>query len=139
MNLNSLFGLIPSCVGILMVVLGAFFWFRTKNFVGIAQETKGTVTELQYDSDSEGSGYYSVFKFTTINGQTIEKTSNIRSNPPQHQVGQVIEVLYNPSSPNDARIKSTTNLYFVPILLSGLGVVFFCMGIVMVVLLGFFG
>jgi len=133
MNLTALIGLIPGCVGIFMIALGAFFWYRTKNFVGKAQETKGTVTELRYDSDSEGGGYYSVFQFKTMNGQEIEKVSNIRTNPPQHKVGQVIDILYDPANPNDARIKKTTNLYFVPFLLGGMGIIFVCTGIVVVI------
>jgi len=135
MNLNLFLGLIPSCVGVFMVALGAFFYFRTKNFVARSQETKGTVTELAYDSDSEGSGYYSVFTFTTIAGQVIEATSNVRSNPPQHKVGEVIDILYDPAKPKDARIKKSSTLYFVPLLLSGMGITFFCVGIVLFVLL----
>lgn len=138
MNLNALFGLIPGCVGIFMIALGAFFYFRTKSFSEKAQETKGTVTELAYEEDSEGSGYYTIFQFTTISGQVIEKTGNIRSSPPAHQVGEVIDVLYDPANPNDARIKKTSSLYFVPMLLGGMGIVFFCLGIFIFVL-GLFG
>ncbi|MBL8097799.1 MAG: DUF3592 domain-containing protein [Anaerolineales bacterium] len=138
MNLNALFGLIPSCIGILLVLLGAFFWFRTKSFIGKAQQAKGTIVDLQYDSDSDGSGYYSVFKFKTINGQEIQKTNSVRTNPPQHKVGQVIDVLYDPANANDARINSTTNLYFVPLLLGGMGFLFFCSGIAVVIFMGFF-
>lgn len=137
MNLNALFGLIPGCIGVLMVALGAFFWFRTKNFVGSAQEAKGTVTEVRYDSDSEGGGYYSVFKFKPINGQEIEKVSNMRTNPAQHQVGQVIDVLYDPNNPNDARIKKATNLYFVPVLLAGMGLIFIFSGLCVTLSMGF--
>lgn len=140
MNLNALFGLIPGCIGVLLMVLGAFFWFRTKNFVGSAQETKGTVTDVRYEHDSEsGGGYYSVFKFKSINGQEIEKVSNLRTNPPQHQVGQVIDVLYDPNNPNDARIKKATNLYFVPVLLGGMGLIFVCSGLCVTLALGFSG
>lgn len=138
MNLNALIGLIPSCVGILMVAIGAFFYFRTKKFSERAQETKGTVIELVYDSDSEGGGYYTVFQFTTTTGQTIEKTGSIRSNPPAHKVGEVIDILYDPAKPNDARIKKTSSLYFVPMLLGGMGIVFFCAGI-LVFMLGLAG
>lgn len=138
MNLNALFGLIPSCVGFFMIALGAFFYFRTKSFSEKAQEVKGTVTELAYDSDSEGSGYYTIFQFTTTSGQVIEKSGNIRSNPPAHQVGEVIDILYDPANPNDARIKKTSSLYFVPMLLSGMGIVFFCLGI-FIFMLGLFG
>lgn len=138
MNLNALFGFIPSCIGLFMIALGAFFYFRTKKFSEKAQEAKGTVTELAYDSDSEGSGYYTIFQFTTISGQVIEKSGNIRSSPPAHTVGEVIDVLYDPANPNDARIKKTSSLYFVPMLLGGMGIVFFCLGI-FIFMLGLFG
>ena len=132
--LNALIACIPMGVGILMVALGAFFYVRTKNFVSRSQEVKGTVTKLVYDSDSEGSGYYTVFQFTTLNGQINETTSNVRTNPASHKVGEVIDVLYDPANPKDARIKKTSTLYFVPMLVGGLGGVFFCMGVALFVL-----
>ena len=129
MNLNALFGLIPSCIGFFMIALGAFFYFRTKSFSEKAQEVKGTVTELAYDSDSEGSGYYTIFQFTTTSGQVIEKTGNIRSSPPAHQVGEVIDVLYDPANPNDARIKKISSLYFLPLLFGFMGFIFGGIGV----------
>lgn len=132
--LNALIGCIPMGVGILMVALGVFFYVRTKNFVGRSQEVKGTVTELAYESDSDGSGYYTVFQFTTLTGQRIEAAGNVRSNPASHKLGEVIDVLYDPANPNDARIKKTSTLYFVPMLLSGMGGVFFCLGVAFFVL-----
>lgn len=132
--LNALIGCIPMGVGILLVALGVFFYVRTKDFVSRSQETKGTVTNLTYESDSEGGGYYTVFQFTTLTGQMIEAAGSVRSNPPSHKLGEVIDVLYDPAKPNDARIKKTSTLYFVPMLLSGLGGVFFCLGMALFVL-----
>lgn len=138
MNLNFLLGLIPSCVGFLLLALGAFFYFRTKSFSERAQQAKGTVTELVFDSDSEGSGYYTVFEYTALTGKTLQITSNLRTNPPSHKVGEVIDILYDPSKPHDARIKKSSTLYFVPILLGGMGFVFLCAGIVMVIVFAMF-
>lgn len=133
--LNALIGCIPMGVGILMVAMGVFLYVRTKNFVGRSQEAKGTVTQLAYESDSEGGGYYPVFQYTTLTGQMIEAAGNVRSNPPSHKLGEVIDVLYDPAKPKDARIKKSSALFFVPILLGGLGGVFFCLGVALFVLL----
>jgi hypothetical protein len=59
---------------------------------------------------------------------------SLSSNPPLFQVGQEINVLYESGNPQKARIKKWMNLYFVPVLLGGLGLVFGGVGIVLVFL-----
>ena len=66
---------------------------------------------------------------TTLEGQSIVKQHGISSNPPSFQVGQEIDVLYEPGNPNNARINKWMDLYFVPVLLGGLGLVFGVAGI----------
>jgi hypothetical protein len=59
----------------------------------------------------------------------VEVAENLSSNPPQFKVGQSIEVLYDPQNPSNARIKKWINLYFLPVLLGFLGLIFSCIGI----------
>jgi hypothetical protein len=124
-----LFGLTFGCVGFILTALAVFFLVRTRSFIGRSRQTKGTITEMVYGSDSDGGGYTPVFRFRTLEGQEIEVSGNLRTNPPQFKVGQTIEVLYDPENPSKARIKKWFNLYFVPALLGFLGVVFGCIGV----------
>ncbi len=117
-------------VGFLLPALALFFWLRTRAFLGTAEKAQGTVIRMVYTRDSDGGGGYSpVYSFRTISGQTIEIHDNMSSNPPQFKEGQIIDVLYDPQNPNKARINKWFNLYFVPLLLGFLGLIFGGVGI----------
>lgn len=133
MSDEMIFGLIFGGVGFLLAALALFFFIRTRIFINNSQLTQGTITQMVYSRDSESSGYTPVFRFRTLEGQDVEVSGNLRSNPPQFQVGQTIDVLYDPENPQKARIKKWMNLYFVSALLGFLGLVFGGIGIGMVI------
>jgi hypothetical protein len=114
-------------VGLILLGIAFFLWTRTREFVASARQAKATVIRLV--SDSEGAAA-PVFKFTASNGDTIEKEDGVSSNPPEYQVGQVVDILYDASHPQSARIAKTTSLYFAPILLAVLGIIFMGIGLV---------
>jgi len=140
MSDGTIFGLVFGGVGTLLVALALFFFIRTRIFINNSQQTQGTITQMVYSHDSESSGYTPVFRFRTFQGQEVEVSGNLRTNPPQFQVGQTIDVLYDPENPQKARIKKWMNLYFVPALLGFLGLVFGCIGVGMIIAiqLGYF-
>jgi hypothetical protein len=122
---GSIFGF----VGFILLLIALFIFFRTRSFIGRSLQAQATVTQMVYSSSSDGGGYSPVFRFRTLEGQEVEVAENLSSNPPQFKVGQTIEVLYDPQNPHNARIKKWFNLYFVPLLLGFLGLIFSCIGI----------
>jgi len=124
-----IFGLVFGGVGFLLTALALFFLVRTRIFINNSQQTQGTITQMVYSRDSDSNGYTPVFRFRTLQGQEVEVSGNIRTNPPQFKVGQTIDVLYDPENPQKARIKKWFNLYFVPLLLGFLGLIFGGIGI----------
>jgi hypothetical protein len=125
-----IFGLVFGGVGFLLMALALIFLVRTRIFISNSQQAQATITQMVYSSDSEGGGGYTpVFRFRTLQGQEVEVSGGLRTNPPQFKVGQTIDVLYDPDKPQKARIKKWFNLYFVPALLGFLGLVFGCGGI----------
>lgn len=114
-------------VGLILLGIAFFLWTRTREFVAGARPAKATVVGLV--SDSEGAAA-PVFKFTASNGDVIEKHDGMYSNPPEYEVGHVVDILYDPSHPHSARIARTTSLYFAPLLLAVLGVIFMGTGLV---------
>jgi hypothetical protein len=125
-----IFGLVFGGVGFLLTALALIFLVRTRIFISNSQHAQATITQMVYSSDSEGGGGYTpVFRFRTLQGQEVEVSGGLRTNPPQFKVGQTIDVLYDPDKPQKARIKKWFNLYFVPALLGFLGLVFGCGGI----------
>ncbi len=127
-------GIVFSLVGGLLAAIAVFSLIRTRIFIRKAQEVKGTIIQMVYSRSSEGGGSYSpVYQFNTIEGQTIVVADSLSSNPPMFKEGQVIDVLYDPENPQKARIKKWMSLYFVPLLLGGMGLIFGGVGIALVI------
>jgi len=136
MSADSTLGIVFSLVGGSLALIGVFLFIRTRIFIGKAQEAKGTVIQMVYSrtssSSGSGGGYAPVYQFRTLDGQTIVKQDSLSSNPPRFQVGQEIDVLYESGNPQKARINKWMNLYFVPVLLGGMGLIFGGVGIAIV-------
>ena len=119
-----------SAVGGLMMLVGVSLLIRTRLFLGKAQTTKGTVMQMVYSHSSEGGGGYApVYQFTTSDGQSIMKKDSLSSNPPRFEVGQELDVLYLADKPEKARINKWMNLYFLPTLFWGMGLIFAGVGV----------
>jgi hypothetical protein len=116
-------------VGALLLVIGLFFFLRTRNFLGKALMAKGTVVQMVYRQNSSadsnsGGGYAPVYQFETAEKQRVVKQDGLATNPPRYEVGQTIDILYDPGNPQKAYVNRWMNLYFVPALLGGLGLIF---------------
>ena len=135
MSTDLTLGIVFSLVGGLLALIGVFLFIRTRVFIGKAQEVKGTVIQMVYSrssSSNSGGGYAPVYQFRTLDGQNIVVQDSLSSNPPRFQVGQEIDVLYESGNPQKARINKWMNLYFMPVLLGGMGLIFGGVGMVIV-------
>lgn len=133
MSADLIIGIVFSLVGLLLAAIGAFIFFRTRAFISRSQEVKGTIVRMVYSSSSDGGGYSPVFRFNTIEGRSVEVADKLASNPPQFKEGEVVDVLYDPQDPSHARIKKWMNLYFAPLLLGGMGLIFGGVGVLLLV------
>jgi hypothetical protein len=131
MSEDLIIGIVFGLVGALLGFIGVILWMRTQMFIARSKRTKGSITHLIYSRSSEGGGYAPVFQFTTLSGQSIEVSESLYSNPPGYSVGQSVDILYDPEKPSHARISKWSSLYFAPLLLSGMGIVFLGVGAVM--------
>jgi len=118
-------------VGLLLLAIAYFLWTRTKEFVAQARPVKGTVIRMVTDIEGASAP---VFKFTASNGDVIEKQENIYSRPPEYKVGQIVDILYDPSNPQAARVGKTSSLFFTPVLLAAMGTIFIVSGAMMLAL-----
>jgi len=108
-------------VGVILLGIAYFLWMRTKAFMATARPVKGTVISMLTDSEGASAP---VFKFTASNGDVIEKRDTMYSTPPAHKVGDIVDILYDPNDPQNARVAKSSSLYFAPILLAVMGVAF---------------
>ena len=80
--------------------------------------TTGTVVRLEESNSSEGGCcvYSPVIEFSA-NGQTHSFEGGNASDPPAYEVGEVVNVIYDPSDPGTAQINKWTERWLFPILI----------------------
>ena len=87
--------------------------------------TEGSIVDLLRERDSEGGTLYRpVFRFTTTAGQAYEVASDMRSNPPSHEIEQRVPVRYDPANPSQAKLDTLFENWFLPGLFCLFGCVF---------------
>ncbi|HEX6614415.1 MAG TPA: DUF3592 domain-containing protein [Rhodanobacteraceae bacterium] len=128
-------------VGVAMLAGAVYMYNDARGFLADAVHAQGTVVDLQrteslsHDDNHTYTSvsYYPMVQFTDASGKRIEFTSGSGSNPPAYSRGDQVDVLYHADAPEKARINSFMSLWFGPLLVGGLGVVFTAIGIAMVV------
>jgi hypothetical protein len=121
-------------VGLVLLVIGVVVWLRTRRFVAESFRVSGTVVGLAARRGHKGGTTYSpVVEFATREGAVRQFTDPISSRPAGYSVGQQVEVLYHYRDHDRARLASTFRLYFVPALLSFMGLIFAGVGLVVMV------
>lgn len=117
-------------VGVGLVAASAFLAWQTWMFMRTSKSATGRVVDLEWRNGrgglrgSSGGGYVTVFTFTDGSGQAHTVRTTCAQNPPTHQVGAAVEVLFPSNCPEDARIRSFSTLWLVPTFLLGFGVAF---------------
>jgi hypothetical protein len=100
------------------MLIGAFFLFtNTQGFLKNALTAKGEVVKLVRSRSSDSYVYTPVVEFITQGGLTIEFISSSGSNPPSYTNGEIVEVLYQEQSPEQAKINGFFSLWGIPTIL----------------------
>jgi hypothetical protein len=135
---------IVGAVAALFTAIGAVFAVRgygglrkTRRFVHASASAAGTVTDSvsrwhRDPGDAPGVSRlsYPVVRFVTTDGRTFEFESQVGSNLAP-RVGQQVTVLYDPLNPKEAKIKSFTMLWALPLAFTVLGVLLLFPGVLM--------
>ena len=101
--------LILIAIGIACIFGGNYLAHRRTSFMAHAVRTPGTVTALKEQSSGDSTMYYPVVTFRTRDGLPVTMTSSSGSRPPEFHVGETCAIYYNPLSPTDAVIDSTSS------------------------------
>lgn len=139
---------IVAAVAALFTTIGAVFAVqgirgirKTRQFVAASASATGTVTDSVgrwYSDPGDDPGVsrlsHPVVRFVTGNGRTIEFESGVGSNLGP-KVGQEVTVLYNPTNPKEAKIKSFMMLWALPSIFAVLGAFLLIPGLLMLLVL----
>lgn len=134
MRVIKILSLTFSAVGIALLFGSFFIYTNTSRFIARAARAEGRVVALDRSIGSSGSSstYRPVVEFTSTSGRRIEFTSSVGSNPPAYRVGEPVAVLYDPSDPYQARIKSFFQLWFGFMIVFILGAIFAGIGLTII-------
>lgn len=122
--LKYVFAIFGACM-----LAGAFaIYSSTASFLERSVSSQGTVVELIRSRSSDSINYYPLVQFVTSDGQQVEFQSNSGSNPPLYDQGERVSVLYEPSSPQAAKINGFFSLWGGALIVSGIGLVFLLIG-----------
>ncbi|WP_229844606.1 DUF3592 domain-containing protein [Streptomyces cinnamoneus] len=129
-----------TAMGALSLVVGLVLAGVSVSFLTDAERAQGTVVALDWREDHGGgsrkvrvddqSVAYPVVEFTSADGTPRKFRDSAGSNPPSYEVGEHVEVLYRPDSPEDARIKGFISLWLAPLIFGGIGLLFMGIGTV---------
>ncbi|MBE8726537.1 DUF3592 domain-containing protein [Flavobacterium hungaricum] len=113
----------------LIALGGALYLYQNKReFLDKAITVQGTVKELISSRSKNSTTYKPLVSFITKDGKQIEYTSSVSSNPPSYEVGEKVEIFYDPADPYDADINGFASLWLGPLVLGILGIIFFSIG-----------
>lgn len=122
-------GILFLLIGLGLLTGGFFMWRSKADFVAHALHADGTVTGLDYQRSSKGSGtYHPLVQFTAQDGNIVNFTSDSGSRPAAYSRGDHLPVLYAAANPEDAVIDSFIDLWLGTLIFAGLGLVFTLIG-----------
>lgn len=112
---------ITLAIGIALVLISIFLCRESLSFLKKSERTVGRVTELQKIYDSDGNTYKAVFTFKTKENDEFTFRQNGSSNPSSFEVGEEVNIAYNPKNPWDARVLSYFGVFSWSIVLMAIG------------------
>jgi hypothetical protein len=106
-------------LGIGMLV-GAFTLYKnTSLFIAEASRAEGTVMNRASQP---------IIHFIDRESNKVKFISSLSTDPPRYSKGQKVEVLYQPTNPQNANINDFRSLWTASVILGGVGGVFFMIG-----------
>lgn len=130
-----MFLLMGLCFGLSALgLLGGAVWafFKQRRTMESRVAATGTVVDLVSTPSRRSYILCPVVEFTVPSGETIRFTSDFGSRPASHQVGQSVNVRYDPVDPQKAEIESTMNSWLIPGILVFMGAIACCLFVVFV-------
>lgn len=118
------------------MLIGAFSSYRnTSSFVKEASKAEGTVVDIVLvdmgvNTRRTSSVYKPTIHFINHEGEKVEFTSSVGTNPPSYSKGQKVEILYRPTEPQNATINDFVSLWSDSFILAAMGGGFFIIGMI---------
>lgn len=121
-------GAIFAAIGIGILGLAFYLYSTQESFIAKGIKVPGTVIDNIVGGE-DNDVYFPLVEYKSRDGEQRRFTASTGSTPPMHNVGETVEVIYNPDEPDDAQINSPFDLWFGAGLCAFLGAVFTLVGV----------
>lgn len=110
-------------LGLLFLGGAAIAYFVGASFREKAELITGTVTgfSVSVDSEDNSEAYCPLVRYTTRSGKDYTYDSNFCSSPPAYDVGEQVEIYYDPDDPGSGQIKGFWSQYLLVTIFSCIG------------------
>jgi hypothetical protein len=120
-------------LGILLMLVGTFFFVKTQRYYVSASRASGKIVEIEKQQHQKDVTYYPVFSFVDSVGTThVIHTSQTRTWSGWnrfYKVGDTVEVLYPAHEPEKARLNNLFSVWGWVLVFGGIGLIFVIVGI----------
>lgn len=117
-------------IGMILTLIAIFLAIYSMRVRAISLRTPGTIIRMVQRRDDED-GSISNFPVVSyqVEGKAYEIQGAVSSSAPVDSIGRRITVLYPPNHPEQGRIDTFLEQWFVPLLLGFIGIVFGLIGV----------
>jgi hypothetical protein len=133
--------LIFGTIGLAALVAGSLWGLEAWPVFRDNIQTRGTVVELKAAKSGDASdvAHFPVVEFPTPDSRNVRFQVNAGSDGgPEYDVGTIVDVLYDPRHPANARIGSFGQLWAAPLTAGGIGLVLVLLSLHLFVKIGRF-
>jgi hypothetical protein len=120
--IRGVLGFFVFLIGAALVLWAGTMVRDTRVFLATARSVTGTVIDERITSSSRSTSYHPVVRYTA-EGVTRTLVSSSGTNPPAHAIGDTVTVNYPPCHPERGQINSFMDLWFLPLIIGGIGAV----------------
>ncbi len=134
-NIEQLVSVGIAGLGVIMLLVGLFWFLASIRFKSRARVTTGTITGFMQRRSSSSSGprtvtYAPMVRFQTADGRQVDFVSTVSSSSSSMKEGDSVEVLYLESNPKKAKIKGFAGSWLGPLVMLFVGAVLISVGVV---------
>ncbi len=129
------FGTLFAAVGVIVLIFGAFVFNSESSFLNSSDHAQGTVVDQLWktvdDEDGVTEVTYPIIEYVNARtGKAIRATGSVGSYPPDFNVGDRVEILYDPRNPGLVTVNTFWDIWMGSIITLILGTAFTIVGVI---------
>ncbi|QNK67964.1 DUF3592 domain-containing protein [Variovorax sp. PAMC26660] len=130
MKVETLAKLIFGFIGIALLVLCGFLIYNRVAFIASAERVQGEVTDLQHvrstNKNNTDGTWRPIVQFRAPSGALIDFTTSSSSGSPGYEIGETVDVFFQPSNPQDALLNDMFEMWGGAVMAGAISAVFLC-------------